>query len=138
MRLLLLLCLLVVGPVVKATVDSTQSVGIDFYHFWLPAQAQARSEAELGSPYEEGGAAYAAVMNAEADRSWAAYGAAPDASSRAARAVAEFQRLSSRADKATRIELAEQERFLVANARRRTVDLTATPLLYAWCGFLPE
>jgi len=136
MRLFLLLSLLVLGPAVRSTAVNASAVGIDFYHFWMPAQARAASDRALGSPYADG-QAYAAVLNAVADRLWRDAGASAQATHGMAQARAELQRIHARAGAAKRAQIEERELFLIANARRRRVDLTATPLLYAACAGLP-
>jgi hypothetical protein len=147
MPLRVVLCVLLLGPALTLVIASKlRTTGIDFYHFWLPAQARAASPTPLHSPYAES-AQYAAVINARADALWARFGVPRQAVEQVAAALAapqpsdHTQALLANAMRglgpAQQRELVDANRFLLANLRRRAIDLTAPPLLYAMFAFLP-
>jgi hypothetical protein len=135
MRLHLLLCLLILGPAVWRVAQNQDRVGVDFYNFWMLAKARAASPEPLPSPYLQP-QAWTGVMNARADALWARLGAPAGSSARASKALAEIAKLRELGPQQRGL-LERDEKFLVANARRRTLDPTASPLLYASFAFLP-
>lgn len=142
--ILVLLILLLVGEVVDVTVRSKDSVSIDFYHFWMPAQARSGSD-ELGSPFAEADA-YAAQMNAKADAIWRRMGVSDSEVQRIHEILVArtgdplpktFNQIAQRSPHLVS-ELREQKLFLGASTRRRSIDLTSPPLFYAFFAFLPS
>jgi hypothetical protein len=134
-----LIFLALLALLVSSTVRGLH-VGIDFYHFWIVGAARERSEARLGSPFTES-TRYAAVLNAEADRIWGRYLSRaeiqqltenPELLSRA------LEQIGARHGRAAYEQVTESSRFLSINLRRRALDLTGTPLLYALCTALPS
>lgn len=136
-QLFLVLSLLLLGPVFDVAREINQASGIDVYNFWMLAKSRAASMEELTSPYVAP-QSYAGVMNAQADRIWRRAGAPADAKKRARKAVAEINKIAPNATPRQIDLLNDHFRFLVANGRRRNLDPTAPPLLYAFFAFLPE
>ena len=152
MRLQVLLIILLLGHAVWNTVDAKQhQIGIDFYHFWVPAQAKAASDEPLGDLYADQ-QDYAAVLNAKANQPWRHFGVPiktvddlhqgmklPPPQDRVAREQSSqlINQVVPRLPPKQRKAWDDEQRFLGANMRRRTVDLTAPPLQYALFAFLP-
>jgi hypothetical protein len=114
-------------------------IGIDFYHFWVVGAARARSEQPLGSPYVQA-KEHAAILNAEADRIWLRYisrSQIQELESNSELVPRVLERLVATHGEANLSDLRESSRFLPINMRRRALDLTGTPLLYALCTVLP-
>ncbi|MBL8899016.1 MAG: DUF2029 domain-containing protein [Planctomycetes bacterium] len=115
-------------------------IGIDFYHFWVVGAAREKSEQPLGSPYAQA-KEHAAAMNAAADRIWLRYltrSQIQDLERNVEQVPRVLERLVATHGEANLSDLRENSRFLTINMRRRALDLTGTPLLYALCTVLPK
>jgi hypothetical protein len=121
-------------------VSKNLHIGVDFYHFWIVGAARERSEQPLGSPYAQA-KEHAAVLNAEADRIWLRYltrAQIQDLEANSEQVPRVMERLVATYGEANLADLRANSRFLTINMRRRALDLTGTPLLYALCTVLPS
>lgn len=146
MRYRVLLCIALLSSAVSVVFEAQLAPSTDFYHFWLPGAARAKSERDLGNPYASP-SEFSAVVNGEADRIWRQVGMSEADFERLrrtargghpTRARAMVQGLTQQLPPTHHALIKDNDRFLSANLGRRAPSFAETPLLYSAFSLFPS